>query len=235
MSQLYGGQGDTDPVIRVRLTAGVAYTLLTTSTRGDGNATTADQGDYQWLIFPPAGGRVFSGRSGTASANEYPKFDEDFQEINPLICDDIDYLKLPANKCYTTDRDGKVLSMPSDLLTVLKRTGYPHFDGGRFNGWVSDNCGDITSWVSDVELDHFDGHYLGECDYRVIKRTFIARDECSGLSDYCDQYLYIRQPTMEDVVLPHYTAYLECGQSFPTIAGQVVSKYQVRKQQAIHL
>ncbi|MBK7869462.1 MAG: hypothetical protein IPJ74_01665 [Saprospiraceae bacterium] len=56
--------------------------------------------------------------------------------------------------------------------------------------------------MSDVELDHFDGHYLGECDYRVIKRTFIARDECSGLSDYCDQYLYIRQPTMEDVVLP---------------------------------
>ncbi|NJL55571.1 hypothetical protein HC928_10525, partial [bacterium] len=220
LSRFLGGQGDTEPFIHVYLRPGVVYTLLTSSTRE------YDDGDYEWLVFPPTNdptSRVFTGRSGST---QLAVFDEDAKVTSPLICTDIDKLQLPSSKCYTVDKDGKVLNINATLKAVLEQTGYPHYteeyEQHYFHGTITDNCGNITVCVGDLELDHdpYDNSYLGDCDYRIIKRTFTAQDECNGLrAEPCYQYIKVRKPTMEDVVLPHYTAYIECDETYQTIAG----------------
>jgi hypothetical protein len=211
LSAIYGGQGDTDPYIRTYLEAGKSYTLLTSSTLG------FDTGDYQWFITGP-------GKVQELSGSAFDIFDDNAELINPLICTDKELLKLPSNKCYTVDAEGEILSINGDLEAVLARTGYPHLvdtdgdgdlDGfNRFNGRVQDNCGTIEVCVSDVTRDEG-----GDCGVWVIYRTFTAKDECAGLRYECTQEITVRQPTLEDVVLPHYTQYISCDQTYQTVPG----------------
>jgi hypothetical protein len=194
------GVAGVQPAIRIFLKANTTYTLLTTS--HPANAV----GAYQWLIFPTEdnlGAKVIGAGITALPAGVV---------ANDLICTDKDFLVLPGSKCYTTDRTGKVLSISAALKAVLDRTGYPHL-GDIHGGSVTDNCGDIQVCVADQTRDY------GDCRPWEITRTFTATDECAGLISYCSQIITVRQPTLDDVILPHYTAYIECDETYTTIPG----------------
>ncbi len=75
---------------------------------------------------------------------------------------------------------------------------------------VADNCTDPPA-ISFT--DTFSAG--GDCGEVVITRTFITEDE-AGLTAGCTQEITLRKPTLADVTLPPFTAYLECDESFPT-------------------
>ena len=193
------------PAIRIYLTAGKTYTLLTTS------KLPLETGAYAWVMLPSP--EIASAKVIGAGIAPLPPgiF------IADLICTDKDYLILPSVKCYWTDADGVVYTIGPkainpQLRAVLERTGYPHA-GDLFGFGVTDNCGDIQVCVGDVTHDY------GDCRPWEITRTFTATDECGHLSNYCEQTIIVRQPNLDDVILPHYTAYIECDETYTKIPG----------------
>ena len=84
------------PAIRIYLTAGKTYTLLTTS------KLPLETGAYAWVMLPSP--EIASAKVIGAGIAPLPPgiF------IADLICTDKDYLILPSVKCYWTDADGVV-------------------------------------------------------------------------------------------------------------------------------
>ncbi len=196
---------DFNPLIRISLPleAGQTYTLLTTGTF----ATT--MGDYTWNIFSDGNGVVQGPGISTPQTST---------ALVELVCDDILELTLstlPANvpRCYKTDADGNVIYPTNfqerqrlqQLLDLLAKTGYP-VNGDPFDGFVSDNCGDITVCVTDVvNMDP-------NCAPNTITRTFTAVDEKGNEADACSQVISARKLTVADVMVPPLTAFVECDE-----------------------
>ncbi|MFN7117781.1 MAG: hypothetical protein ACK4TA_13355, partial [Saprospiraceae bacterium] len=190
------------PFIRMELELkqNQTYYLVTTSLQPE------DTGNYAWIVFrdeltQQPNTEILKGKT----VNELPW-------ITHLVCDDLDRIKLPANACYRTDREGNIISISNDLRKVLQLTGFPH----KGNSWftrgasVSDNCGgEVTICVGDqVQLSY------GTCDSTLVKRTFVATD-AQGNGTLCTQTITVRKPKIQDVVLPNFIDYIECDEEFP--------------------
>ncbi len=196
---------DFNPLVRISLPleAGQTYSLLTTGTF----ATT--MGDYTWNIFSDGNGVVQGPGISTPQTST---------ALVELVCDDILELTLstlPANvpRCYNVDADGNVIYPTNfqerqrlqQLLDLLAKTGYP-VNGDPFNGFVSDNCGDITVCVTDVvDMDP-------NCAPNTITRTFTAVDAKGNEADACSQVISARKLTVADVMVPPLTAFVECDE-----------------------
>lgn len=190
------------PVLRIELELkkGKTYYLATTSLKPE------DTGDFVWLVLRD---------QITQQPNMGILVDETVHQIpwlTHLVCDDFEKIKLAGEQCYRTDAEGKVISISNDLKNILQLTGYPHEgqDWYERSGAVTDNCGNIEICVTDV----LSGSY-GSCDDVILKRTFKAKD-ASGKTNSCTQEITIRKPTSKDIVLPNFTAYIECDQTYPT-------------------
>lgn len=175
------------------------YYLVTTSLKPE------DTGNYAWIVLrdevtQQPNTEILKGKS----IYELPW-------ITKLVCDDFERLKLPANACYKTDSKGNIVSISNDLRKILQLTGFPH----KGNPWftrgasVTDNCGDITICVGDRL-----GQSYGDCDSVVIERTFAAND-AKGNGTLCTQNIIIRKPSIQEVILPSFAAYIECDEEFP--------------------
>ena len=210
-----------DPVFRLALplVPGNTYVLFTSS---DGNNGTGLTGNYNWAIYSDGNGEL----NGIVQSEETLVLD--------LICTDIDEIlieNLPTSvpHCYTVDSDGQVV-FPVDpleqlrlerLLELLSYTGYPYQGIDASGGSISDNCGDITICATDELIP------AGDCGITTLNRTFTATDD-KGNAVVCTQEINIRKPTLDDVVVPPYTVFLECDEGFdlnqngnpvPAVAG----------------
>lgn len=187
------------PAIRIFLKANTTYTLLTSSKLPN------ETGKYAWVIFP-----TNDNESAKVTGIDILPLPPSFF-ISDLICTDKEFLILPAVKCYWTNSDGVVYTtgskaMNAQLRAVLERTGFPH-KGDLFNGKVTDNCNDIQICVGDRTQDY------GDCRSWVVERTFSATDT-KGNGVLCTQRITIRKPSIQDVILPHFTQYIECDEAF---------------------
>lgn len=193
--------GTFQPFIRIQLELkqNQTYYLVTTSLKPE------DTGNYLWLV----GRDDITQTPNTEILKGKPVYELPW--VSNLICDDVDKIKLNGEQCYTTDADGVILQISDKLKKTLQLTGYPH--NGLIEltrgGSVEDNCGDITVCVKDiVQLPN------GSCGATVVKRTFTAKDKI-GNTNACMQLITVRQPSALEVVLPNYTAYIECDEQFP--------------------
>ncbi|GJM33251.1 MAG: hypothetical protein DHS20C18_22520 [Saprospiraceae bacterium] len=100
-----------------------------------------------------------------------------------------------VRKLYCDDLNG-ILNRPSSLAL----TGNP---------FVSDNCSTVDFLFSDQVQQS------GQCGDYVITRTFTATDG-AGLSNSCAQTITLRQPTLDDLILPPLIYITECDETFPT-------------------
>jgi hypothetical protein len=99
--------------------------------------------------------------------------------------------------------------MSANLNRILNLTGFPT---------VRDNCGDVRVTVSDVVAA------AGDCGDVVITRTFRVVDRINNCTNsagnagtaFCTQTITFRKLTIEDLVLPPYTAPIECDEQFAT-------------------
>jgi hypothetical protein len=89
--------------------------------------------------------------------------------------------------------------------------------------FVVENCDNFYVNVSDELTEYGDCGYdineqydLGGLAFNIakkIKRTFVVHDYGNGTnSDSCSVDIYFRNPSLLDVILPHYTAFLECDE-----------------------
>lgn len=196
-----------DPVFRIALplTPGNTYVLFTSS---DGNNGTGLTGNYNWAIYSDGSGRI----EGIPETEEMLVLDLFCTDVEEILVDN-----LPASvpRCYLTDGAGNVV-LPSDpldqlrlerLLELLAQTGYPYRGMSAMGGLVEDNCGNITICVSDEVVQN------GDCGNTVVNRTFTATDD-KGNESNCTQQIQIRKPTLDDVITPPYTVFLECDEGF---------------------
>lgn len=72
----------------------------------------------------------------------------------------------------------------------------------------ADNCQAVVIQVSDTL------NTTGDCSPFTISRTYTVSDP-SANTVTCAQNIFFRRPTLADVVLPPFTAVLECGSGFP--------------------
>jgi hypothetical protein len=182
------------PTLRLALPlqAGQTYTLYTTSTVA--NAT----GNYTWAFYSDNGGRI-NGLPLTAAV-----------QTRDLICNDGLEVLLSEPATYYTDRNGNITSISPALNRILGYTGFPT---------VSDNCGNLKITVTDVI------QFSGTCTDVIIRRTFRVEDKqnstCTGQPNVteCVQEIRLRPARIADVLMPPFTAYLECDESYPTLAN----------------
>ncbi|MBX2926221.1 MAG: hypothetical protein KF852_00170 [Saprospiraceae bacterium] len=182
------------PTLRLALPlqAGQTYTLYTTSTLA--NAT----GAYTWAFYSDNGGRI-NGLPLTAAV-----------QTRDLICNDGLEVLLSEPATYYTDRDGNITNISPELSRILGYTGFPT---------VSDNCGNLKITVTDAI------QFSGTCTDVIIRRTFRVEDKqnsaCGGQPNVteCVQEIRLRPATITDVLMPPFTAYLECDESYPTLAN----------------
>jgi len=175
------------------------YFLATTSLKPE------DTGNYVWLVLRD--------QITEAPEDEILK-DEEVIEIpwrTKLLCEDIEQITLSGENCYTTDAEGNVTFISESLRAKLQLTGYPHLGDPWFtgNGVVTDNCDDVEVCVADQLATS-----QGECDAHVLERTFTATDG-KGHQTSCVQQITVEKPKLTDVVLPNFTAYIECDEDFP--------------------
>jgi len=162
----------------------------------------------------------------------------------PLYCDDINNIyidpiannlsTLKENRCYTI---GKKVAFPNDdqstyvnptwnaatggitkndaaisnfLADRLLSTGFPT---------VFDNCGPIEVCVTDQIRKQSD------CGELYITRSFSATDAFGNRAEFapgvytCTQRIDFSVPSISNLTLPHFTAYLECDEGFDTDAS----------------
>lgn len=195
--------GNTNrPMLRIdlELRKDETYYLATTSLKP------MDTGDFVWFVLRD-------------EITEAPKkdilVDETVLEIpwrTKLTCEDTQKITLSGQNCYKTDADGNIIDIKPALRKQLQRTGFPHAGDPWYtrNGGVKDNCGDLEICVTDAVQ-----YAEGTCDAEIIKRTFTATDKVGHITA-CTQEITIRKPVFADIVLPNFTAYIECDEDFPT-------------------
>ena len=154
----------------------------------------------------------------------------------PLYCDDINriYISPTEARCYTlnADYDNPTNNhdplgdfrlndavIDSTLKNKLFYTGYPV---------VTDNCGPVTVCVSDRITKR------GDCGELYIDRTFTATDAAgnpaewyetgdpvivNGGANSCVQRISFSIPSISNLILPHFTQYLECDEGYETDAN----------------
>jgi hypothetical protein len=176
------------------------YTLVWTSREPQ------DTGGYGIAIFADNNGRVVNlSKSQVQLAAE-------------LICLDVEDVVLNNNYTYSLYADGSLIldyndpyRIPQEIRNKLNFTGFPE---------VTDNCGDMLVTVYD------DLEEAGDCGDWTITRHFRIVDRynsnCSdpALVVNCTQIITVRKPTLDDIVLPPFTAIMECDEGFPTDGTQ---------------
>lgn len=91
------------------------------------------------------------------------------------------------------------LTMVFNNPSSLDYTGAPQ---------VSDNCDAVSVSFEDEWIAGED------CEADIIRRTFTSTD-LSGNTNTCVQEITFRRPSFDDVLLPPYTSYVECDESYP--------------------
>ena len=100
--------------------------------------------------------------------------------------------------------------------------------------FVIENCDNFYVDVSDRLIQYGDCGYditdqydLGGLAFNVskkIERTFVVHDYGKGTNpDSCQVDIYFRNPSLLDVILPHYTSFLECDEFAALPASQKTS------------
>ncbi len=187
------------PAIRLalELKKNETYYLVTTSLKPQ------DSGPYAWLVFKDPAVQVPAEILKGKPVYQLPwKTD--------LVCEDYKRLLLANTPCYKTDAEGNILEISEALKKTLQITGFPHKGlAWAMQGAAVSDCTPIEICVSDVLENEFTN-----CGNILIKRTFTAKD-APGNSSACTQTITIRKPGVNDLILPHFTAYLECDESYP--------------------
>jgi hypothetical protein len=181
-----------DPTIRMSagLVNGQTYTLMVSSWANN------QTGNYGVAVF---------GENGASISGGFPT--QTAPVTFDLVCTDIDQIRLTAPATYVVNAAGGIVSISSGLSTILNRTGFPT---------VTDNCGSILVTVSDVVSS------AGDCGIVTLTRTFRAADRynssCTGTPRVvtCQQIITFRKPVIAEVILPNFTAVIECDENFPT-------------------
>lgn len=190
------GVGQFDPVYRLDLPleAGVEYTALIT------NWSPAQLGDWTMTIYSDGNSSVAG--TGISSVQDVPL-------TLPLLCNDIELLRIPNPQTYMVDAAGQVIagSISAELNEILSYTGFPE---------VSDNCGPVLVTVSDQVSA------AGDCGDISIIRQFTVADhangDCPGIigTDVCTQVITFNRPTNNNIILPPFAVTLECDQEYQT-------------------
>ncbi|PSR13995.1 MAG: hypothetical protein C7N36_05815, partial [Bacteroidetes bacterium] len=185
------------------LVAGRSYTMMV-SNANDGNL-----GNYTV--------RAFSDGSGTVSNFTAPApvvFDLD------LVCGDLEAIRFTSPRSWIVNANGTLDVVATRntffggsqaaldaFLTKLGYTGIPV---------ATDNCGQVLVTLSDVVAT------AGDCGDVTLSRTFTIRDRynsaCTGTprTDVCTQTITFRKLVPSDLVLPPFTAPIECDEDFAT-------------------
>lgn len=187
------------PAIRLalELKKNETYYLVTTSLKPQ------DTGPYAWLVFKDpavqAPAEILKGK---------PVYQLPWE--TDLVCEDYKRLLLPDMPCYKTDAEGNIVGISQALKKTLQITGFPHkgFVWEMQGAAVSD-CAPIEICVSDLLENE-----SASCGNILIKRTFVAKDAQHN-SRHCTQTISIRKPGVNDLILPHFTAHLECDEFYP--------------------
>eukprot|EP00903_Cladosiphon_okamuranus_P000214 g214.t1 len=179
--------------IELPLEPGQTYTLLVA------NTSFGTTGDYVVGIVSDNGGAFSAPFSAPAPV-----------EVElPLYCDDLDLVEIFGQETYMVNADGSTVAgtMSDELRAILDLTGRPE---------ISDNCGPVLVTVSD------DVDTAGDCGDITITRTFSVSDRADGAcvgaprTAVCTQIITLSRPTVFDVILPPYTATIECDENFAT-------------------
>ena len=179
--------------IELPLEPGQTYTLLVA------NTSFGTTGDYVVGIVSDNGGAFSAPFSAPAPV-----------EVElPLYCDDLDLVEIFGQETYMVNADGSTVAgtMSDELRAILDLTGRPE---------ISDNCGPVLVSVSD------DVDTAGDCGDITITRTFSVSDRADGAcvgaprTAVCTQIITLTRPTVFDVILPPYTATIECDENFAT-------------------
>ena len=193
-TDILSGPSNVNPAYRLALPliAGRTYTLMIS------NQDPTDLGDW-FVVAQTDNGSAITG-AGIPPAFESLSF-------FPLFCDDIDEVLISGEQTYVVNASGDIVSISPELETILGYTGFPE---------VSDNCGDVLVTVSDVVSA------AGDCGDVTITRTFHVVDrynsDCVGdpRMDDCAQLISFFRPNVSSVILPPYTAPIECDEGFAT-------------------
>ncbi|MEL7248324.1 MAG: hypothetical protein AAFO03_07890, partial [Bacteroidota bacterium] len=186
---------DQDFRITLPLQAGQTYTILIADGLADFGAGT----DYVIGIVSDNGGTFSAPFSAPAPV-----------EVSlPLYCEDLGLVQLLEPATYLVDANGATIpgSMSAELRDILDLTGRPD---------VSDNCGPVLVTVSDELTES------GDCGDIIITRTFVVSDRADGVcigtprTDECTQIITLSRPTIADLIIPPFTATIECDEDFPT-------------------
>ncbi len=193
--------GTAQPFIRLELELRPeeTYQLVTTSLRK------GDTGRYAWLVLrdevtEPAGDILLD-----REVYQLPW-------ITDLVCQDAERIFIETPLCYYLDGDGNFVFIDEFTEYLLRITGFPHqgLPWWSRGGSVQDLCAQLVEiCLQDKRIQHG-----GTCGETLLERTFTATDE-AGNTVSCVQFIRIRKPGIKDVVLPNYTAYLECDEEFP--------------------
>ncbi len=115
------------------------------------------------------------------------------------------------------DQGGKINGLATiethftfDLLCTDLDKIFNHDSSHLYTGLAqpSDNCQAVIIDVSDTLS------VTGDCSPFTLGRTYMVSDS-SGNTVTCTQNIFFRRPTPADVVLPPFTAVLECDSGFP--------------------
>ncbi|MEL6660891.1 MAG: hypothetical protein AAFR36_30815, partial [Bacteroidota bacterium] len=186
---------DQDFRITLPLQAGQTYTILIADGLADFGAGT----DYVIGIVSDNGGTFSAPFSAPAPV-----------EVSlPLFCEDLGLVQLLEPATYLVDANGATIpgSMSAELRDILDLTGRPD---------VSDNCGPVLVTVSDELTES------GDCGDIIITRLFSVSDREDGIcigtprTDECTQIITLSRPTIADLIIPPFTATIECDEDFPT-------------------
>eukprot|EP00903_Cladosiphon_okamuranus_P000764 g762.t1 len=179
--------------IELALEPGQTYTLLVA------NTSFGTTGDYVVGIVSDNGGTFSAPFSAPAPVDV----------TLPLYCEDLPLVEITEPMSYLVNANGVIdqASISAELAAILDLTGYPE---------VSDDCGPVLVTVSD-EVEP-----AGDCGDITITRTFIVSDRADGAcvgtprTAECTQVITLTRPTIADLIIPPYTATIECDEEFPT-------------------
>ena len=207
-TDIFFGPAIFDPAYRLALplVAGQTYTLFVS------NFSPAGLGAFAIAVYSDGDG--FLQGNGIAAPQDV------LLEGLDLICDDIDGIRFGTPQSWITNADGELdfnatrntffggsTAALNAFLAKLQMTGIPV---------TTDNCGPVLVTLSDVV------QAAGDCGTVVLRRTFTVQDRynsaCIGTprTATCTQNISFRKLTVADVVLPPFTAPLECDENFPT-------------------
>ncbi|MGH1438438.1 MAG: hypothetical protein ACRBG0_28690, partial [Lewinella sp.] len=190
--------------IEMPLEPGQTYTLLLA------NTSFGATGDYVVGIVSDNGGTFSAPFSDPAPV----------AVTLPLLCEDVDLIEFETPQSWIVNAAGVLdFNATRDAFFGGSTAALNAFLDKLALGGVplaTDNCGPMVVTLSD------DVSAAGDCGTITLTRTFSVADRYDGAcigaprTDVCTQTITFNRPSVFDLIVPPFTAVIECDEDFPT-------------------